>query len=777
MQTYKINDTLALVQQPVSKNAPVAAPIEVPTDHVAIIDCSGSMYSDLPKVRAQLKRQLPKLLKEKDTVSIIWFSGRGQFGTLLEAEPVATLTDLKAVETAIDRWLQPQGLTGFKEPLEEVSKLADRLAKKTSNVINLLFMSDGCDNCWPRGDILKAVETASGKVASATFIEYGYYADRNLLSQMAEKSGGSLIFAEDFDRYVPMFDAVIQKRQTGAKKIEVAVTGDPVGGFAYAFQGGDLLTFAIEGGTKVSVPEDLKEIFYLIPSTLKDIPGVVNPAKYTPALYAALSLYSQRMNSDVVFALLKATGDVTFINSFTNCFGKQRYSEFMDATKMAAFDESKRLTNGFNPNLVPKEDAFTVLDLLRVLSSDDENRILLDSKDFKYSRIGRGRVDSSEVLTAEEQQQIADLSAEMAKTKDAKKIKEITAKIAAVTANKPEALKFEADKNEDGYPISSLTYNEDRPNISFMVRKTGKVDLTMRLKKDQGVPATFETFIFRNYAVIKDGLVNLEKLPVRLSAGTIRQLREAGMPIETILGVDGESDEQARVRAAKAPNDRLVSLVFDLKSLPIINRQMVKAVSAERLFKLEYELTKARADQKVFNTYKKDKFPRKSEGFIEKYGKEAADWLKEQGLTDYSGFSPKVVQAESTDVYMGKELVVSLKGLSSLPSLKEARDKIAKGKTTASVALMQPAIDKVEAFLATKPSDSDLETWLDAQAKDATGRVRGMLYEMAQIKFSITVGQTWPSEFKSLDENSLVIEVNGTKVEATLNMKEVEIRI
>ncbi len=249
------------------------------------------------------------------------------------------------------------------------------------------------------------------------------------------------------------------------------------------------------------------------------------------------------------------------------------------------------------------------------------------------------------------------------------------------------------------------------------------------------------------------------------------------MPIETILGVDGESDAQARVRAAKAPNDRLVSLVFDVKSLPIINRKMVTSVSAKRLFELEFELTKARADQKVFNTYKKDKFPRKSEGFIEKYGKDSADWLKEQGITDYSGFSPKAVQAESTDVYMGKELSISLKGLSSLPSLKEAREKIAKGKQTASVALMAPAIAKVEAFLANSPADSDLEKWLDAEAKTATTKVRGYLYEMAQLKFSIVVGQTWPSEFKSLDEDTLVIDADGQKLEAKLKMAEVEIRI
>lgn len=91
-------------------------------------------------------------------------------------------------------------------------------------------------------------------------------------------------------------------------------------------------------------------------------------------------------------------------------------------------------------------------------------------------------------------------------------------------------------------------------------------------------------------------------------------------------------------------------------------------------------MTKARAAQKVFNTIKKDKFPRKSEGFSVRYGDEAATWLKEQGFTDYSGFGPKTVQAEAKDFYLGKELKVSLKGYSTIPSLNEFKKQAAKVK-------------------------------------------------------------------------------------------------
>lgn len=774
--SYKVADSLYIVRHPVSKKIP-AKPVEIPTNHIAIIDCSGSMSWDLPKIREQLKKKLPKLLREQDTISIIWFSGRKEFGVLLEAESVATLVDLSNINKAIDRWLKPNCLTGFKEPLEEASKLVERVSKKNKgSVCSLFFMSDGCDNQWSRPEILKAVEQAAGGLASATFVEYGYYADRPLLTAMAEKAGGTLIFSEDFDKYAPMFEAAMQKKLSGAPRIEVKVKGDPIGGFAYALVDGDLMTFSVTGDT-VSVPEDMSAIFYLSSIAIGAETEVVSVSKnkdkadddvMAPA-YAAVSLFSLRMKSDVVFPLLKALGDVKFIEQFSNCFGKQRYSEFMDATKSASFGTG-RFEKGWDPNKVPREDAFTILELLQLLSKDDGNRVLLDHQDFKYSRIGRGRVDASSQLTEIEIEEIQKLTTLIAAERDIKKLKAFQEQLTAITDKKSEALKLEIDPAPDGYSISSLTFNEERPNVSFLVKKTGTVDISKRLPKEfKGkIPEKFQTFVYRNYTVVKDGLLNTDVLPVKLSDPTIEELKRL-------------------VESGKAPEELISTnagaVVLNLKSLPIINRKMVKATSAKTLFELEYELTKARAAQKVYNSVKKEKFPRKAEGFVVLYGDDAAKWLKEQGFTDYSGFSPKTVQAAATDFYMGKELKVSLKGLASLPSLKEAREKIAKNKCNAPTLLMVPAIDDIDNFLKSdvykKAADQDklFESWLDGQAKAATVTTRRLIFEMAQIKFAIVVGQVWFTEFTSLDENSMTIDIDKQKIDGKVEMKEIQINI
>jgi len=783
MSSYKVSDGLFLVRQPVAKVAAPAKPAETPVNHIVVIDCSGSMYGELPKIREQLKKKLPKLIGDKDTLSVIWFSGRGEFGALLEAEPVATLADLADVNKAIDRWLKPVGLTGFKEPLEEVSKLIDRVAKKNKAVFSLFFMSDGCDNQWSRADILKTVEKAAGGLSSATFVEYGYYADRPLLTAMAEKAGGQLIFAEHFDKYQPAFEAIMSKKLSGAPRIEVKVPGGTVGGFAYALADGDLTTYAVEEG-KVQVPEDTTSLWWLSPfdpmngkspdagALVKDFAKSGKDTEIIAPLYAAVSLYSVRMKPETVFPLLKCLGDVAFIEQFSTCFGKQKYSEYMDASKAAAFDVKARFTKGYDPNKVPADDAYTVLDLLQLLSSDDTNRVLLDHPEFKYARIGRGRIDADEVMTEEEQVKVAEITKKMAGEKNASKIKALQEELAALTANKPEALKFEADPVSDGYPISSLTYNEDRPNISMLVRKTGKVDLSKRLPAEfKGkVPDSFPTFIFRNYAVVKDGLVNIEKLPVRVTKETANKLA-------TLL------PEEAKPSKLTVAGD-YVEGVINLRALPVINRRMVKAASAKVLFEEQFALESARAAQKVFKAYRDEKVAKKeSASFKLTYGEAAAEWLKNQGFTDYSGFGPKVVQAEATDFYMGKELSVSIKGLSSLPKVADVKAKMG-GKMTPGIALMAPYVKEVEAWLAsdayTKAPNKDeaFISWIDGKAKESINKARQFIYEIACIKFAIVVGQVWFSEFASLDENSMTLDFGDLKgVLCKVDMKEIQVKI
>jgi len=105
----------------------------IPTHRILAIDCSYSMSSDLPKIRTMLKNKLPTMILPQDTLSIIWFSGRGQCGTLFEGTKLDTLQDIQRVNEAIDRFIKPIGMTGFKTPLELVNDIIDRLNDEASS--------------------------------------------------------------------------------------------------------------------------------------------------------------------------------------------------------------------------------------------------------------------------------------------------------------------------------------------------------------------------------------------------------------------------------------------------------------------------------------------------------------------------------------------------------------------------------------------------------------------------------------------------------------------
>lgn len=771
---YVVSPGFSLVSQ-VVQSKPVSVQKSVKVNYLVVLDCSGSMWNELPKIREQLKRKLPKLLGLEDTLSIIWFSGRGQCGILLEAEAVSTLTDLTVVNQAIDRWLNPIGMTGFKEPLQEVSTLIKRIKGKQSDAkFSLFFMSDGCENQWPRNEVLAAVETAASGLSSATFVEYGYYADRPLLTAMAERSGGQLIFANGFDSYQPAFEAAMGKKVSGAAKVEVKVPGYAVGGFVFTVSNGELTTYAVED-FKAHLPEDILEFWYVEPSVHPYNDKVSNKSeeKVLAAAYAAISLYSVRMNSDLVFIFLKALGDVNFIERFSTCFGKQKYSEYMDSAKVAAFDPKLRFTKGWDPKKVPADDAYTVLDLLKLLASDDSNHVLFEHPDFKYSKIGRSRLDAAEVLTPEEQAQVTEITAKMAKEKKAGEIKKLQEALAAIMDSKQGGLKFVTNPAPEGYSISNLVYNADRPNVSIHVQKQGTVDLTGRIPDEfKGkIPEIFPTFVHKNYTVTKDGLNNIEVLPVRVTEATAKKLADL-LPSEA---------KPTNISMANG----LVTGVINLKALPIINRKMVTAVSAKALFELQYELLKTKAGQKVYKDYLEDRFPKKASATAEAtYGADGAKWLLEQGFGP-NGYAPlHTVSAESTDVYMGKELKVSVPGFSSLPKVADVKSRIASSKKqTTAGNLMAPYVAEVETYLKSdeyaKAVDKDVafKAWVESRAKNATTQARKIMYDMACIKFSVIVGQVWPREFASLDENTLNVKLDGIDTECKVEMKEVAIKI
>lgn len=717
MQTQVIGmGKRALALQTLS-HSNVAAVI-APVDHVIVIDISGSMYSDLPELRSQLKNKLASLVRDRDTVTIIWFSGRGQYGVLVERLEIRSVTDLSALHTAIDRFLQPQGLTGFKEPLEEVIKAIDRIgAVRKDSVFSLFFMTDGYDNQWSDRDILEVCKKLEPRLANAAIVEYGWHCNRALLTKMAETLGGKLIFSKDLQEYQVTFEKELSGG-TRSKRIPVKLAHDAALGFAYAIVGDGIVSFVPDASGTVAVPEDTRAIAYF--TSAKGV--AFERATHTdPLVWAGLVALSQRMESDAIFEVLGALGDVQLVELFSSCFSKEDYVLFQAFAMAAALDPAKRYARGYDAHAVPKEDAYTVLELIADLSASDENLFYPHHEAFSYERIG------------------------------------------AASVQKERNVRFEhADKGR-GYPINGIVWNEERPNVSMRVRMEGFAVLPA--DRPAPLPEKVESFVYRNYTIVRDGIVHTRRLPVSLNAETFAKLQANGL-------LAGESYEANRV------------YVLDYPRLPVINRRMVRGVTAKATFEKVLQLAVLKGTQKVLNDLRDKVAPKASKKFQAMFGDAATAYLAELGVTDYNGFNPPSETVKSGDFYMAKELKIAAKGLSSLPKVADVEAAIAAGKKLkVAEFVMVDAVKKVQAFTAssiyTGAADPSalLAAWVESESKAAVKATRELMCELAQNKFAIIVGHVWFSDLASLDDNTLDVNLPGygpVTVTATLKDAQIE---
>jgi hypothetical protein len=204
---------------------------------------------------------------------------------------------------------------------------------------------------------------------------------------------------------------------------------------------------------------------------------------------------------------------------------------------------------------------------------------------------------------------------------------------------------------------------------------------------------------------------------------------------------------------------------------------MVKSISAIELAKLEWELIKRQAEAKVYGDYRKTLFPKTSKSFADMLGQECADWLKEVGITEYNGYAPKTQNAESTDFYMSVNLITKIKGLSALPTVKSVVDKMANANAVLKTSewLMSFTIKKIQ--LAMADPNIDLEKYITNQANHSVSMKRDTMQKIAEIKFALILSKKWFNEFKTFDENKLLVNFDSQNLEFTFDLVEKQEKI
>ena len=433
--------------------------VREPINHVFCCDISGSMWRSLPKMREQLKNRLSSIVEENDTISIIVFADPEDCAVVKEHVHCNNARELSELHKAIDRFLVDRGCTDFYTPLELTRKLI-----RPKERYNFVFLSDGYHNCCSYDKVIGSLNKLAPEIAQCTVIEYGYNADSDRLSQMAEILGGSKIPSADFDEYVPVMENVF-KGGAVAPKVKVFVTASTKNMIK------PIVIFLNEGTSQVTsvVVED--DGYALLPTSVKKFWTVTRtnaaPVNQKPldldGFYGVAYVLADKLEYDLVEDLLYYIGDKKFINQYQSSFGKQKLFVFQNDLAAAVFDKSQR--GEIDPNFKASDDRYCVIDFFNELSTNTDNLVRVASEDFNYNRIGAKSVDKV-VLNDDEQKALAEAK---------------SAAAAQAILDKAKKRQVKMTKIDKGYPLDSFVWNEDRANLGGLFN----IDVELELPENQ----------------------------------------------------------------------------------------------------------------------------------------------------------------------------------------------------------------------------------------------------------------------------------------------------
>ena len=758
----KIKKGLFFVNQTIKLESQKEKTVEVNTHHIFVIDCSGSMYGELPKIRTDLHNKISTVLKPKDSVTIIWFSGRNEFGVVIEDWTVNSPMDLKKVRDAINKYLTDQSLTAFKQPLEEVKRVVERVSKdKKGYLHSMFFLTDGCDNQWSTKEIISAVSSLKESLNAATIVEYGWYCNRELMSNMAQELGGIHTVSKDFQDYEPYMTKQFSSDNKSKRKY-VELESTPEFGVVFNIVDGDIILYTPNENNEVLLGVDGEtNVFYF--SKNEPTGKLLGDAEYfdktfangkykkdniVTGAYASLFAFSRRSDYNMVSEMLKAIGDVTLIKQKANTFGTQKITELEQKFIDAVNDSNQRYVSGYDPNAEPAEDAYCVLDMITDLMSSEENNFYPQHEAFSYKRIGSKAVSKAGKVSDEDKAKLD----ELLKNNNLAGLQEA---IEDVKNNLTSDLVFHYNDELQPCPISDLVWNETRANLSVKVLYKGYVNLP---KNNFNLPEKFETQIFRNYTIIKDGICHTYSLPVSLSKDTFKKLQDNDL-------LKGEKYKTGQI------------YVLEFSELPVINRKMVDTLSAKDLFQNEYELVKLQASNSYFNYLKKKLFKNASKGFMDLYGKDATDWLATLGLKDYGFNPPKTIEKQGEEISVNT-LEIKIDKLSSSVTAKDiesAEKKMSTGVAlTPKESLIEPYINEYNQFqklLSGTNSDKLIEDWLYQKSNSFRGSKSKLMTDISKAKFLTIVGKSWFKEFTDRSQKEMTLSFDSKDVKFTVEDK------
>lgn len=711
-----------IVALELTSNENSATQVRTSVNHVFCCDISGSMYSTLPKMRQQLKNRIVDLVHEDDTITIIVFADANRCTILKELVSVKDAKDLQLLYAAIDRFMVAGGLTCFYDPAVITKNLINNYG--SSDLWSWIFLSDGGNNDCPWSKVIGELTELGDKLNSATIIEYGYWADTKALSEMAEVLGGTKILAEDFNQYEPIFEKVLKNTETSPRILLDISAIKPYLKYQQVF-GVD------RARESVVVISTARTNQVLIPANLTEVYAVVKPGDEPfdelsmeyEGVAAAIVPQLDAMRYDLVEELLMHLGDPELISQYVQAYGKQRLFLFRETLINKIMNKDERKFQADAPSVVSNNSRkYCLLDLIYDLKKDN---ILIDIKHLieNYNPIGVKSMPNT-ILTEDYKKMLA----------NARSYEEAADLLADARDDQP-IMTYNYDEIER-VKINDLTWNEDRANLSILV----KVPVTIELPTNSVGLTKVKSFVWRNYAVIKDGILNVPVLKVCLT-------KKQADKFWTNISVEKEYE------------DGSIDGLIALAAYPLINRQRAIKVKSTEMADTYLQLMELRNRQKYLgylisgcpSPTSSATYPAPASGH---YTKEQWDYLNSLGITA-NGYNPKVHNEKSGEFYMAPTFKIKVAKFSSIPKIEAVLKKREDGKSmTASEAYLNDVMKSVDEGFKQIPMDEYGDV-VRAEYNKTKKLISELLESLATSKFTLMLSRKWFLDKKGFDDNTL----------------------
>lgn len=719
-KSIRLTEVNGMIQRESKVTEVEIAPI---VNHVICIDVSGSMYRVLPKIRTQLKSKLVDIVGDNDTVTLIKFDDRGSI--ISNMVKVSKASDVREMNRLIDKELIDGGCTNFLDPVRLSDQLIDRMAN-AKGLWNFFFMSDGGHNTGGTWDeVCSKLHSLQSKVSNATICEYGYWADSERLTQMAEMLGGQKIFDKDFEEYQNDFAHVMKTGSTLVKRVQFDIT-EFKSSMKYQFMftvnknEKAINVYSTERSNYILIPENTDRIYFLQKDDI-DASNKMDEDQLSAA-YAAVHILASRLKYDQAEEILYGIKDKEMIELYCNSFGKQRLEDFKSEVLKRTYGETKCTDFIKDGKYRPNTKKYCMFDFINDLTSSDDNLIHVTHPDFSYNATTAKSVAKVELNDDDRDK----LSKSSTKLKADKILKSAAKYQVGMKITNPEA----------GYSVDNIVWNNERANLSVMVR----IPVTLTVPEESNPAKTFEmsSFITRNYTLIKDGILNVTDLIVTISSNTLA----------------GKFKRMGLVKDTYEKN----MFKLDISSIPVINKKYTELTTSKDLSEDELALLRYRAINKYLAYLKKDSSSKSVSSTENSY-------LKSLGITD-KGYNPKSELDKTGDFYMSPYLETKLEKFSNLPKVEDVLRKRQLGKLmTVSESFMNEQMKFVDDSIDNELVDggsydeillSTIKTYKDAQKKVMT--------KISQTKFSIIVSRKWFKDKTDFNDDTVVVEVCDTSL-------------